>query len=158
MKRKWSDEYCVEILFKIYAASITGSPPEVFLGEGALKICSKSIGEHLCRSLILIHLQSNFIKITLQHGCSPVNLLHIFRSPFPKNTSAGLLMFNLESQKQLKTCVNSSTVIDILKYKCAFQARIISRESINFPLRISLVNVTKSGRNCRSGHIYCGNF
>ena len=35
-------------------------------------------------------MQSNFIKITLQHGCSPVNLLHIFRTPFPKNTSGGL--------------------------------------------------------------------
>ena len=25
-------------------------------------------------------------------GCSPVNLLHIFRIPFPKNTSGGLLL------------------------------------------------------------------
>ena len=32
-------------------------------------------------------LQSNFIEITLRHGCSPVNLLHIFRTPFLKNTS-----------------------------------------------------------------------
>ena len=29
----------------------------------------------------------NFIEITLWHGCSPVNLLHIFRTPFLKNTS-----------------------------------------------------------------------
>ena len=29
----------------------------------------------------------NFIEITLQHGCSPVNLQHIFRTPFTKNTS-----------------------------------------------------------------------
>ena len=35
---------------------------------------------------------SNFIKITLLHRCSPVNLLHIFRTPFPKNTSKGLLL------------------------------------------------------------------
>ena len=34
----------------------------------------------------------NFIEITIQHGCSPVNLLHIFRTPFPKNTSAWLLL------------------------------------------------------------------
>ena len=33
-----------------------------------------------------------FIKITLRHGCSPVNLLHIFRTPFPKNTSGQLLL------------------------------------------------------------------
>ena len=30
----------------------------------------------------LIKLQSNFIEITLRHGCSPVNLLHIFKTPF----------------------------------------------------------------------------
>ena len=28
----------------------------------------------------------NFIKITLWHECSPVNLLHIFRARFTKNT------------------------------------------------------------------------
>ena len=26
----------------------------------------------------------------LRHGCSHVSLLHIFRTPFPKNTSEGL--------------------------------------------------------------------
>ena len=26
------------------------------------------------------------IEITLRYGCFPVNLLHIFRTPFPKNT------------------------------------------------------------------------
>ena len=31
----------------------------------------------------------NFTEITLQHGCSPVNLLHIFRTPFLKNTYWG---------------------------------------------------------------------
>ena len=36
--------------------------------------------------------QSNVIEITLRHGCSPVNLLHIFRTPFPKNTSGWLLL------------------------------------------------------------------
>ena len=28
--------------------------------------------------------QRNFIVITLRHRCSPVNLLHIFRTPFTK--------------------------------------------------------------------------
>ena len=36
--------------------------------------------------------QSNFIEITLRHGCSPINLLHIFRTPFPRNTSGRLLL------------------------------------------------------------------
>ena len=52
-----------------------------------LKVCSKFTGEHSCKSVISINLQSNFIKITLQHECSPVTLLHNFRTPFYKNTS-----------------------------------------------------------------------
>ena len=34
----------------------------------------------------------NFIEITLRHGCSPVNLLHIFRTPFYKNAYGGLVL------------------------------------------------------------------
>ena len=93
----------------------------MFLGKGVLKICSTCTGEHLCRSTISIKLQSNFteialrhgytyagehlcrsaisiklqsnfIEIALRHGYSSVNLLHIFRTPFPKNTSGGLLL------------------------------------------------------------------
>ena len=65
---------------------------EVFLRKGVLKICSKFTGEYLFRSLISIKLLCNFIKITLQHGYSPVSLLHIFRAPFYKNTPWGLLL------------------------------------------------------------------
>ena len=68
------------------------SHPEVFLGKGAMKICSQFTGEHPCWSAISIKLLCNFIEITLWHGCSPVNLLHIFRTPFLKNTSGGLLL------------------------------------------------------------------
>ena len=50
----------------------------------------------------------NFIEITLRHGCSPVNLLHIFRAPFPKNTSGWLLL-----KLALDQCKSSS--------ECAFQ-------------------------------------
>ena len=49
--------------------------------RGVLKICTKFTGEHLCRSAILI-----------RHGCFSVNLLHIFRTPFIKNTSGWLLL------------------------------------------------------------------
>ena len=31
-------------------------------------------------------------EITLWHGCSPINLLHIFRAPFYKNTSGWLFL------------------------------------------------------------------
>ena len=40
-------------------------------------------------------LLGNFIEITLCHGCSPVNLLLIFRTSFPKNVSRGLLLFDV---------------------------------------------------------------
>ena len=36
---------------------------------------------------------SNSVEITLRHGCSPINLLHVFKTPFNKNTSGGLLLF-----------------------------------------------------------------
>ena len=36
----------------------------------------------------------NKVAVTLQDGCSLVNLLHIFRIPFHKNTSGGLLPNN----------------------------------------------------------------
>ena len=44
-------------------------------------------------------LQSNFIEITLRHGCSHVNLLHIFITSFSKNTSGGLLLMHLSHDK-----------------------------------------------------------
>ena len=62
--------------------------------DRVLKICTKFTGEHPSRKAILIKLQSNFIKITSRHGCSPVNLLHILRTLLPNNTSRGLLLTN----------------------------------------------------------------
>ena len=38
-----------------------------------------------------VALLCNFIEIALRQECSPVNLLHIFRTSFPKNTSGRLL-------------------------------------------------------------------
>ena len=68
------------------------SRPELFLGKDVLKICRKFTGEHPCRSVTSKKLLCNFTEITLRHGCSPVNLLRIFRSPFYKNTSVWLLL------------------------------------------------------------------
>ena len=69
------------------------SRPEVILRKGVLKICSKFIGEHTWRSVIAPNLFCNFIEITLRHGHSPVNLLHIFRTPFPNNTFGRPLLY-----------------------------------------------------------------
>ena len=53
-------------------------------------MCSKFTGEYQYGRVITIKLQSNLFEITLRHVRSPVNLLHIFRTPFPKNTYGGL--------------------------------------------------------------------
>ena len=58
----------------------------MLLGKGVAKICSKFTGKHPWK------LQSNFIEITLRYGCSPVNLLHILRTPFSRSTSGRLLL------------------------------------------------------------------
>ena len=71
--------------FRLYRSS----PPEVFLGKCVLKICSKFTGQHPCRSVISIKLHSNFIKIALRHGCSPVNLLHISEYLFLRTPLTG---------------------------------------------------------------------
>ena len=68
------------------------SPTSLFLSRGVLKICSKFTGEHPCQSVISVKLLCSFIKIILRHGCSPLNMLHIFKTPFYKNIHVGLLL------------------------------------------------------------------
>ena len=71
---------------------LSSSRPEVFLRKSILKLYRKFIREQPYWSVISIKLLYNFIEIALWHGCSPVNLLHISRTPFLKNTSRRLLL------------------------------------------------------------------
>ena len=88
--------YLLKLTFSFsILTEIRSSHPEVFLGKGVLKIYSKFTGEHPCRSAISIKLFCNFIEITFRHGCSPVNLQHIFRTPFLNDTSGTLLLRNV---------------------------------------------------------------
>ena len=58
------------------------------------KRCSENMHQIYSRTPMLkCDLLCNFIEIALRHGCYPVNFLHIFRTPFSKNTSGGLLLF-----------------------------------------------------------------
>ena len=57
------------------------SPPEVFLGKGVLKICSKFTGEQSWTTVLKL----------FRHGHPPPNLLHTLRTPFLNNTSEVLL-------------------------------------------------------------------
>ena len=83
----WWSSFFLKLLAQ-YRSSLS----EVFLAKDVLKICRKFTGEHPCRSVISIKLLYNFIEITLRHGCSPINLMHIFRTLFPRNTSGWLLL------------------------------------------------------------------
>ena len=83
--------------FAEWISSFKSSRPEVFLGKGVVKICRKFTGEHPCQSAISIKLLCNIIEIILWHGCSPVNVLHIFRTPFPRNTSGWLLLMDFRN-------------------------------------------------------------
>ena len=86
-------------------------PSQVFLRKGVLKICSKYTGEHTFRSVISIQLLLNLIEIALWHGCSPVNLLHIFRTNFSKNTSGWLFLELIVGVLEKKKNLNESEKI-----------------------------------------------
>ena len=66
-----------------------------------MKRCSENMQQVYRRTpmpkcdLNKVALLSNLIEIALRHGCSPVNLLHIFSTPFLKNTSGWLLLPSL---------------------------------------------------------------
>ena len=92
------------------------STPVVILGKVVLKIRSKFTGEHPCRSVISVKLQNNFIEITLRHGCSLLNLLHIFRVPFPKNTSGRLLLTFWYSSIHLNNAIVEDLNSKIVKF------------------------------------------
>ena len=111
----------------------------MFLRKSILKICSKFTGEHSCRCAISIKL-----LFALRHGSSTVNLLHIFRTPFSKNTSKWLLLnlfIDLTNQYQIKRLIKLrkacaglvlnkySTCEDITKLKW-----LLELERINFTI------------------------
>ena len=89
------------------------SHPEMFPEKAVLKICSKFTGGHPCRSVISIKLQSNFIEITLWHGCSPVNLLHIFRTPFSRTPLDGCFwnwLLEIRTGQKYKSKIRTSSL------------------------------------------------
>ena len=58
--------------------------PKLFLGKGALKICSRFRGDTYAEVWFQYSCKKN------RNACSIVNLLHV--TLFPKNTSGGLLL------------------------------------------------------------------
>ena len=62
-----------------------GNPPEVLLRKGQ-KNTPNYRGTPILKN-DFNKIAGNYIKIGFWHGCFPVNLLHIFRTPFISNTS-----------------------------------------------------------------------
>ena len=79
------------------------SRPEVFLGKYVLKISSKFTVKDPFLSVIL--------TCWLRHGCSLANMLYIFRTPFPKNTS-GWLLPELRPTEMQRSEKNVESVIE----------------------------------------------
>ena len=82
---------CSENMQQIYKR--TPMPKCDFI-KVARKRCSENM-QQIYRRTFMPKCDFNFIEIALRHGCSPVNLLHIFKTPFPRNTSCWLLLNNL---------------------------------------------------------------
>ena len=78
-----------------FLKSINGMPPNYPL-----------IPKNCLKFLLLL---CNFIEITLRRGCSPVDLLHIFRTSFPENTSGRLLLKGLK----LLTILTKRSILSI---------------------------------------------
>ena len=55
------------------------------------KRCSENM-QHIYRRKSMPMCDFNKIALQLRHGCSTVNLQHILRTPFPRNTSGRLLL------------------------------------------------------------------
>ena len=83
------------------------SSPEVFLGKGVLKICSKFTGEHPCRSVISIKLLCNnthkipLATVFVSKDLTPGELIF---SPFDnplglKNGEVKTFSFNIHKDK-----------------------------------------------------------
>ena len=90
----WKPSHQSFSLCQVFFRSIR---PEAFLGTGVLKICSKFTGEHPCRSVIAI---ATLLKSHFAMGV-PVNLQHIFRGSFPRNTSGWLLLVFEDNKHQV---------------------------------------------------------
>ena len=112
----------------------------MFYKKRFLKIEKVVLKAPALESLFLV----NFVEIALRHGCSPVNLLHIFRTPFLKNTS-GWLVLLLVIQKII---AKEFSKIHLFKPElCVAIARIHSHDIANLQFLSSM--------NCIALRNYC---
>ena len=80
------------------------------------KRCSENM-QHIYRRTTMPKCDCNFIEIALRRGCSPVDLLHIFRTRFYKNTYGGMLLKSESKRKKLYWAVEF--VAPIVLWNCS---------------------------------------
>ena len=103
------------------------------------------------QSLISIRLLWNFIEIILEHGCSPVNLLLIFRTPFHRNTS-GELFLSIYIFPQKFSMVWRKILLNVSKFLNCELIWKLNQFSTNVPLLYSL----KTSKNPRFSDVFRG--
>ena len=98
---------------KLYQAYAQKQPFSGFLEKRCSEKCSKFTG-------------GNTRRIALRHGCSPVNLLHIFRTSFPKNTSEGLLLYAILEQPPLLLSENINVNFNFISYQETCESYVVA--------------------------------
>ena len=97
-----------------------------------MKMCSENVQQFYKRTPIP---KCNFNKIALQlyytwYGCSTINLLHIFRTPFPKNTSGKLLLYLVVIHRSVCRTIEISRRQDTVKHDDTFAKTKSSRPEV----------------------------
>ena len=73
---------------------IRSSSPEVFFRKGVLKVCSKFAKEHPYRSVISIKFLKQLYWNRFSAWVFSCKFAAYFRTPFPKNTSGCLILYD----------------------------------------------------------------
>ena len=127
--------YCSQAIWTLFLAELikvlrwNRSIYQKQLSRGVLrKRCSKHMQQSHWRTPMLkcdfTKVARNFIEIALWHGCSSLNLLHIFRAPFSKNTFERLLLiYPNENYPQCKTVLCNS--LEILRQILNFSTNLV---------------------------------
>ena len=76
-------------IFRTLLPKSTSGELLLFAESGLLGVC-------FSETWVFVKLLCNVIEITLRHGCSSLNVLHIFRTPLPKITYRGLLLYRMK--------------------------------------------------------------
>ena len=142
--------------FRTYISNIfRGSCSEVFLRKSILtKRCSENIQQIYRRTPMS---KCDFTKVAkqLRHGSSLVNLLHIFRIPFRKNISAGLLLYiaSLYSIEEISTSLQHSNTAERWEktFTCAYL--FIKEKSFR---ELFIKSVLEISKNCKIKTVFTG--